>query len=129
MAALRRAGRRPPRKLVQATEAFFGRDYATALELLADDALDRNPRVRPHVCLLRAATRHTLWLLGGQQDDTLVELAVQDVAACAELGPIEPSPSFFSPRFVDFHSSTLKTLAEAAEATAAQSEATPEGGV
>ncbi len=124
--ALRRAARRPPEPLTRAVEAFLSGSYEDALVLLEDPSLADNERAIPHLCLLRAASRHALWVLGGEQDEALRELAAESIMVCA---PSEPDPSeaprpsapaassaagmtpslkFFSPRFIEFHGATLE---------------------
>ncbi|MCP3959578.1 MAG: hypothetical protein GY719_17150 [bacterium] len=107
VAALRRAARRPPEKLARAAEAFFGGEPQTSLDLLVEADFSRDRRARSHACLLRAASRHALWVLGGEQDEDLIELAGLDLSACERTEPPVPTVSFFSPRFVEFHRATL----------------------
>ncbi len=121
VSSLRRAARRPPAKLAQAAEAFLGGSFQQALELLEDEDLAGNPRSKPHVCLLRAASGHALWVLSGERDESLLELATAAVTACADsepqAEPDTPSPSlkYFSPRFVEFRAATLEAIARATE--------------
>ncbi len=132
--ALRRAARRPPKELTEALKAFFSGAYADVLTLLEDPGLTTNDRTRPHVCLIRAASQHALWVLGGEQDDSLHAQATQAITACdgsedgsepaadpeptpSELGLV-PTEKFFSPRFVEFHSATL--IAQTAEQQATE---------
>ncbi len=125
LSALRSAARRPPKELSQAVEAFLGGLYQDALALLDVPSLSDNPRTKPHVCLIRAASGHALWVLGGEQDDALRDLAAEAILACVEetteasqpssLKPSLPlSLKFFSPRFVEFHDHTLAQTAELA---------------
>ena len=119
LTALRRAARRPPKKLNQAAEAFFGGELETALELLRDVDFSRDLRARSHACLLRAASRHALWVLDGERDEELVALAARDLTACEATKPPAPSSKFFSPRFVEFHRATLAAEAlDSVESTA-----------
>ena len=125
--SLRRAARRPPRELSQAVEAFLSGSYEESLSLLDAPRLAKDPRTKPHQCLLRAAAHYGLWVLGGERDDATRDLAVEAIAACAEPAdakkPSEPpSTRFFSPRFVDFHVGTLNALARAAELEATRDE-------
>ena len=126
--ALRSAASRPPKELVQAVEAFLEGSYEDALTLLDVPSLVDNSRTKPHVCLIRAASNHSLWVLAGEQDDTLRNLAADAIIACLDdsapaVGdePAEPTilePSlplslkFFSPRFVEFHDATLAAYAQ-----------------
>ncbi len=128
--ALRRAARRPPGELTRAVEAFLQGSYTEALALLEVPALIDDERTRPHVCLIRAASQHALWVLGGEQDESLRDLAAEAITACngsePETEPSEPEtePSilpnerFFSPRFVEFHAATLVAQSDQLEATA-----------
>ena len=130
LTALRRAARRPPKELTRALEAFLNGSYTDTLTLLEDPGLTTNDRTRPHVCLIRAATQHALWVLSGEQDDSLHALATQAITACdgnepaaePDQTPSEPSlipnEKFFSPRFVEFHNATL--IAQAAELEVAE---------
>ncbi len=121
VASLRRAARRPPAKLAQAVEAFLAGSYEQALELLEDESLARDRRSKAHVCLLRAASGHALWVLDGERDESLRELATSAITACAdnesrpEQDAPPPSLKFFSPRFAEFHATTLDAIARAAE--------------
>ncbi len=119
--ALRSAARRPPKELTQAVEAFLSGSYQDALALLETPSLAEDPRTKPHVCLIRAASGHALWVLDGERDDTLHDLATEAILACAggqtadEPPSLEPSLplslKFFSPRFVEFHDATVETYA------------------
>ena len=102
--ALRSAARRPPKELTQAVEAFLSGAYQDTLGLLDNPSLTDDPRTKPHVCLLRAASGHALWVLGGEQDDTLHDLAAEAIRACVD----------------------VEAMAQAAEATAEAAETTGE---
>ena len=118
LAGLRRAARRPPESLTQAVEAFFSGNYATVLELTEEVAYSRDSRSRSHRCLLRGASQHALWILGGEEDETLRDLACQEIRICVETdSDLVPAVKFFSPRFVQFHSALLAEIAAASEAT------------
>ncbi len=116
---LRRAARRPPEELALAVEAFLNGSFEQTLDLLEDERLAENRRSKPHVCLLRAASGHALWILGGERDEALRELATTAIADCAggesDQRPESPSLKYFSPRFVEFHAATLDAIARAAE--------------
>ncbi len=100
---LKSASRRPPRTLVSAVEAFLGGRYQEVLELLAEDRF-RDRRTRTHICVLRAASRHALWVLEGELDPGLRDQASTEAVACYELDPdFELSPKYFSPRFAEFY--------------------------
>ena len=122
MAALRRAARRPPQKLSQALEAYVQGRYEEALTLLDDDELSTNPRTRPYVCVIQAASHHGKWVLGGEQeDDPSKQLAAAVITVCLDSETSEEPASLplgskiFSPRFVDFHATLLEADLAAAE--------------
>ncbi len=100
---LRSAARRPPRTLVSAVEAFLDGRYQEVLELLAEDRF-RDRRTRTHICVLRAAARHALWVLGGELEPALRDQASAEAVACDELDPdFELLEKYFSPRFAEFY--------------------------
>ncbi len=123
LAALRRAARRPSKALSQAVEAFLTGSYADALALLDAPDLAGDARAQPHVCMIRAASHHALWVLGGELDEALRELAAEAVLACAgeesaesnASASLPPSTRIYSPRFVDFHGAALEARAQSAE--------------
>ncbi|MEM7581827.1 MAG: hypothetical protein AAF560_00480 [Acidobacteriota bacterium] len=128
LANLRRAARRPPEQLRQAAEAFFATRFEEVLELTSDEKLTRDRRAKAHVCLLRAASHHALWVLTGEQDETGRETIASEILACAELdSPLAPDPKYYSPRFVALHSQILDEAAAAAVAEA-EAEAEAAGG-
>lgn len=96
------AAQPPPESLRTAVAAFFGGDYERVLAVLAAETY-RDPRAVAQACLLRAASRHALWVLGGESDAALAAALVDDVARCRALEkPPVISARFFSPRFVRF---------------------------
>ena len=106
--------------LTQAAEAFFANRFEEVLSLTESASFGKNMAARSHLCLLRSASRHSLWILGGESDEQLLDLATADIETCSEIEPpLLPSPRFFSPRFVDFHTASLADLAKAAEEEAA----------
>ena len=105
---LRSAARRPPRTLLTAVEAFLGGRYQEVLELLAEDRF-RDRRTRTHICVLRAASRHALWVLEGELDPELRDQASAEAVACHELDPdFELSAKYFSPRFAEFYAGAVR---------------------
>jgi hypothetical protein len=53
--------------------------------------------------LLRAASRHALYLLSNRREEGLRRDAESDVRACRRLDPtFAPDARFFSPRFAEF---------------------------
>ena len=128
MSALRRVARRPPRELAQAVEAYLKGSYQEALALLDDDRLAGGTRSKPYVCLLKAASHHDLWVLGGERDDALRDLAIAAITGCVEKTPSDEPPSLpvsstiFSPRFVDFYDTAREADARSAELEASTGE-------
>jgi hypothetical protein len=100
--ALGKLAAAPPSRLEKAAEAYLdGRHGDVVGELAA--AKFSEGRARAHARLLLAASRHALYLEGGELDDELRAAAVEDARAChQEDESLEPSPRFFSPRFVSF---------------------------
>lgn len=91
-----------PEVLLEAMQAHFDGEYEVALRLL-----DRSPtqtlECRFFVALFRAASRHALYLLGGEQEETLLADAIEDLRRARQENPaFSPHPDFFSPRFVEF---------------------------
>ncbi len=98
--AARRARRRRPRP----TSRGATRTWSTAL----DGARLGDRRARAHARLLLAASRHALYLEGGELDDELRTAAVDDARACREEDEtLAPSARFFSPRFVAFFNESV----------------------
>jgi hypothetical protein len=92
----------PPSRLEKAADAYLdGRHGDVVAELAAAKFSER--RARAHARLLLAASRHALYLEGGELDDELRAAAADDARASREEDEsLEPSPRFFSPRFVSF---------------------------
>jgi tetratricopeptide (TPR) repeat protein len=128
MGTLRRAAVRPPRELARAVETYLEGSYQDALALLDAAGLTANARARPYVCLIKAASHHGLWVLGGERDDALRDLAVEAITACAgnktsdEPPSLPVSPKIFSPRFIEFYDATLQASARSAELEAPEDE-------
>jgi hypothetical protein len=102
-ARLRDAAAGPPRRLRQAVEAYLAGEFPRTLELLADTEFS-DPRAALHASLLRAAAYHALFLLGGEREPELLDLAREEAAAGHRLDPdFEPAGRYFSPRFLDFY--------------------------
>lgn len=92
-----------PLALVAGVQAYFDGEYLAAVDRLSRYADDPSSRVRAIARLLRSAARHALYLLGGEGDVSLLDLAVADLRlARAELPAFAPHPDLFSPRFVAF---------------------------
>lgn len=110
MSQLRRAATRPPRALVGAVEAFLAGDFPKVLEVLRD-AEYRDRRALAQRCLLRAGSRHALYVLEGEREARWLDEARTDIAACAQLDPHpEPMAKFYSPSFIDFYQITLQAI-------------------
>ncbi len=92
----------PPAELLQAARAYFGGQYRTAADSLAKVTYPGGPAA-VHALLFRAAARHSLYVMGGQKDDTLRQSALADVQALRKLDPrFSPDAVAFSPRFREF---------------------------
>jgi len=91
----------PPPELVRAAEAYFGGRYDEAAALLDRiTGLSGRPAAQAH--LLRAAARFALFRIGGEQDATLRQRILDDVAACRRVDPaLAPDPEAFPPPFAD----------------------------
>jgi len=102
MGRLRQAAAPPPASLRTAVAAFLGGDYESALAALEGETY-KETRAVSQACLLRAASRHALWELGGESDAELAAALAADVAECRGLKtPPAVSTRFYSPRFVRF---------------------------
>lgn len=101
-ARIRRLAEPPPESLLAVVDAYLAGNYRGVLEGL--DAVPRDARSRPQICLLRAAASFALWSLGGEQDASLHEAARAAVSECKGLGASapKPTPALFSPRFLEF---------------------------
>lgn len=117
---LESAARRPPWRLFQAVEAFLAGQYQEVLDTLGDVRY-RDRRAALHLCVLKAASRHALFVLGGEAEPALVDEARAEVVACHERYPsFEPDRKFFSPRFIAFYDEAVRPP---------ELEETPEDGV
>ncbi len=109
---LESASTRPPRTLWKAVGAFLGGRYQEVLDLLADTPYSRG-RSAAHACHLEAASRHALFVLGGESQTELLDLARQGASRCNELAPsFGISRKFFSPRYVEFFDETVNPPAD-----------------
>ncbi len=96
----------PPRKLIQAADAYFAGDYEGAVAILSATRF-RGKKARAHLHLLLAASRYALFLLGGEEDYALRGEAIADVQACRAADPdLVPDEDLFSPRFRQFFAAT-----------------------
>ena len=95
----------PPAGLVNAARAYFDGRYREAAAQLAGASYTGKSGAQ--AMLFRAASRHALFVLGGEKNGTLETEARSDVQACRRLYPgFAPDPRFFSPRFTAFFKST-----------------------
>ncbi len=92
----------PPEALRTAARAYFNGDYWEVLEALSGQELE-DEDVAAQALLFRAAARYALYLLSGEEEESLAEAALEDLASCRRLAPdLTPDPAAFSPRFVAF---------------------------
>ena len=97
----------PPALLEQAAEAYLEGRHGDVVEAL-DGARLADRRARAHARLLLAASRHALYLEGGELDDELRTAAVDDARACREEDQtLAPTQRFFSPRFIVFFTESV----------------------
>jgi hypothetical protein len=97
----------PPAQLTKAVDAYLGGRHGDVVAELASARFSER-RARTHARLLLAASRHALYLEGGELDDELRAAAVEDALAChQEDEALEPTPRFFSPRFVAFFNESV----------------------
>ena len=104
--------------LADAAESFLASEYQQALETLLGGSW-KGDRQRYHALVLQAASRYSLYVLGGEQEQELYDQAVADIRAIAEIDsrPSSLAETFFSPRFREFFATTLRaTLAQSEEA-------------
>jgi hypothetical protein len=95
----------PPRQLRTAAEAVFGGDYARALKVLGDTEFS-DPRAAAAAHLLRASASFSLYLAGGEEDESLRRSAIEELRRCRRQRPqITLDPSLFSPRFAELAAS------------------------
>ena len=101
----------PPAPLTKAVAAYLDGRYREVVAEL-ESARFGERRARSHARLLLAASRHALYLEGGELDDELRAAAVDDARAShLEDGSLAPSPRFFSPRFVSFFNESVAAAA------------------
>lgn len=101
----------PPALLQQAAAAYLDGRHGDVVAALGGARLGER-RARAHARLLLAASRHALYLEGGELDDELRSAAVDDARACRqEDETLAPTPRFFSPRFIVFFGESVATPA------------------
>lgn len=94
-------------RLQPLAEAYLGGDFARAAEWADEQALRGVPQALAEALLLRAAARHELYVLGGEQDLGQFDRIRNDVRAARQLfAAIQPSEQAFSPRFRALFAST-----------------------
>jgi hypothetical protein len=103
LSQLRRAAQGPPERLAEAAEAFLAGELDTVLNKLEGQKYS-DPQAMGHVCLLRSAAYFSQWVLRGEKEPALRAQAESALADCAALKTrVEPSPRFFSPRFIELY--------------------------
>ena len=94
----------PAAGLRTALTAYLNGDYSAVLAV-AIAGMDTTSAA--HTALLRAASRYSLYVLGGESDPGLKTQAETEVReARRNLASIRANPKFFSPRFVEFFDRT-----------------------
>lgn len=101
----------PPRELVAAAEAYFGKSYndvreryTEVLKLLQGAGLNGDDRIELQGLVLRCAARYNLYVLGGETQPDLLQQAKDDARAARRLNAsYVPDTKYFSPRFVGFY--------------------------
>jgi hypothetical protein len=97
----------PPASLGRAADAFLAGRHAEVIEQLAT-ARYAERRARAHARLLLAASRHALYLEGGELDEELRTAAAEDARACRhDDEALAPTERFFSPRFIAFFNQSV----------------------
>jgi hypothetical protein len=99
-------GAQAPAELLEGAQAYFDGRYKDAVGLLERPAVKEPAPVAAQGCLLRAAARYALFLVGAEKEEPLKAAAGSDVRVCKRLGVSGPDPRVFSPRFVDFYRAT-----------------------
>ncbi|HVR28120.1 MAG TPA: hypothetical protein VMS86_01185 [Thermoanaerobaculia bacterium] len=97
----------PPETLDAAVAAYLRGRHQEVVEALAATELGER-RARAHARLLLAASRHALYLEGGELDHELRAAAADDARACRrDDASIAPTERFFSPRFIAFFDQSI----------------------
>ena len=95
----------PPAELRQGVRAYFGGQYAEAVQALSGASFQG--RAALHALLIRAAARYALYASGGRKDEALKRDATTDIRACRRLdASFVPDPQAFSPRFLELFKAT-----------------------
>jgi len=101
---LERATSPPPDQLANAAAAFVIGNYEEVLDLLEDTSRWTAFRSRAHICLLRSASLHNLFLRSGETRQELLEEASELLAHCPFLeNHVSLSPDLLSPGFLDLY--------------------------
>ncbi|MGQ0733806.1 MAG: hypothetical protein ACT4QD_09140 [Acidobacteriota bacterium] len=99
----------PPAALTSAARLFFSARYKEAATSLSRLRYSAGPAAA-HAALLLAATRYSLYVVGGERDQALLDQARRDAIECHRLAPgMKPDPRAFSPRFIDFYASATSS--------------------
>jgi hypothetical protein len=102
---------KPPERLAKAVDAYLEGRHADVVADL-ESAKFTARRARAHARLLLAASRHALYLEGGELDDEMRAAAADDARAShQEDEALAPTPRFFSPRFVTFFNESIAAAA------------------
>ena len=95
----------PPAELRQGARAYFGGEYAQAIQTLSGTQFQGKAAL--HALLIRAAARYALYASGGRKDEALKRDATTDIQACRRLdASFSPDPQVFSPRFLELFRTT-----------------------
>ncbi len=102
------ARRTPPPELLEAARAYFDGRYQETARLLADPGRFSDPRAQVQAHLFRAAAHYNLYVLAGENDQTLLARAQDDVRSVKRLnGGYSPYLAAFPPKFMSFYEATL----------------------
>lgn len=111
--ALRQAAQEPPPELSAAAGAYLQGDYLQVLEILGQESRNTDKEAA-QAHLLQAAAFFALFHTQGASHPELLEQARQEVLACRtdEKSVPSPSPSVFSPSFIEFFAEQTPILPE-----------------
>ena len=97
----------PPDLLDEAATAYLRGRHGEVVAALAE-ARFQDRRARAHARLLLAASRHALYLEGGELDEEQRSAAADDARACRrDDARLTPTDRFFSPRFIAFFEASV----------------------
>ncbi len=112
--AFDRAIAEPPIELKLAAESFLSGQYTQVLEALAQ-LQDESTKVAGQAHLLQAAALFAIFRSANGMEPELLQEAKRHVMAChaLEQEAPNPSPKYFSPRFIEFFEAQRQVLPEA----------------